>query len=145
MTITSETTIPSPQPPDERTAQEGLPMAKGAVWDALLKTIVTFDEETGAYSAVFPDDVKKLEGQILRVSGFILPLESSEKFTHFLLSKRTPTCAFCPPGGPSEIIEVYTKAPIEWDDGLVIIEGKFGFTNNQDLGVFFQLTSAEIR
>ncbi|MDY0029049.1 MAG: DUF3299 domain-containing protein [Pseudobdellovibrionaceae bacterium] len=135
----------SAQPADEREAQDKLPMAKGVVWDTLLKTIVSFNEESGEYSANFPEDVKKFEGQILRVSGFILPLESTDKFTHFLLTKRTPTCAFCPPGGPSEIIEVYTKDPIEWDDGLVQVEGKFGFTNNQNLGVFFQINDAKVQ
>lgn len=143
--ISSTITVSPLQPSDERAVQEGLPMAKGVVWDTLLKTIVSFNDQTGEYSAKFPDEVKKFEGQVLRVNGFILPLESTDKFTHFLLSKRTPTCPFCPPGGPSEIIEVYTKSPIEWDDGLVQVEGKFGFTNNQDLGVFFQIKDAEVQ
>ncbi len=142
----SSTITASPlQPSDERAVQDSLPMAKGVIWDTLLKTIVTFNEESSEYSAKFPDEVKKFDGQTLRINGFILPLESTDKFKHFLLSKRTPTCAFCPPGGPSEIIEVYTKDPIEWDDGLVQVDGKFGFTNNQELGVFFQLTNAKVQ
>lgn len=58
--------------------------------------------------------------------------------------KRTPTCPFCPPGTPSEIIEVYTTSPVEWIEDLVEIEGKFGFMDNKEVGVFFKLSDAKV-
>lgn len=131
------------QPGDEREAQNKLPIAKGGIWDTLAKSKVTFNEEKGEYSAVFPDEVKKLSGQTIKVSGFMLPLDSSEKFTHFLLSKRTPTCPFCPPGTPAEIVEVYAEKPTEWVDDLITYEGRFELIDNKDLGVFFKITDAK--
>lgn len=94
--------------------QVALPKANDVPWDTLYKTKVKVDEKTGTYSATFPDEVKKLNGQTIKISGFMLPLENTEKFTQFLLSKHTPTCYFCPPGRPNEIIEVYTTKPTEW-------------------------------
>lgn len=131
------------QPGDEREAQNKLPIAKGGIWDTLAKSKVTFHEDSGEYSAVIPEEVKKLSGQTVKVSGFMLPLESSDKFTHFLLSKRTPTCPFCPPGTPVEIVEVYAVKPTEWVDDLVTYEGKFELIDNKELGVFFKMTGAK--
>lgn len=138
-TYTSTITL---QPTDERSAQDALPKAKDALWETLYKTKVKVDDKTGTYSATFPDEVKKLNGQTVKISGFILPLENSEKFTHFLLSKRTPTCFFCPPGAPNEIIEVYTAKPTEWIEDLVTYEGKFEFTENKEMGIFFKMNDA---
>lgn len=139
---TTDTSMMTLQPTDERIAQDALPKAKDALWETLYKTTVIVDKKTGTYSATFPDEVKKLNGQTLKISGFILPLENSEKFTHFLLSKRTPTCFYCPPGEPNEIIEVYTTKPIEWTGDLVTYEGQFELMENKEMGVFFQITNA---
>lgn len=141
-TTTTITDVLQLQPQDERNAQNSLPMAKDALWATLGKTKIKVDEEKGIYSAEFPDEVKKLNGQTVKISGFILPLESDEKFTHFLLSKRTPTCFFCPPGAPNEIIEVYSVKPIEWVEDLVTYEGKFELTDNQEMGVFYKMSDA---
>lgn len=138
-TFTSTITL---QPQDERSAQDALPIAKDALWDTLTKTKIKVDEKKGLYNATFPDEVKKLNGQTIKISGFMVPLESEEKFSHFLLSKRTPTCFFCPPGEPNEIIEVYSEKPTEWLEELVTYEGKFELIDNKEMGVFFKMTGA---
>ncbi len=140
-TVETSTTI-TLQPTDERKAQDSLPKAKDALWDTLYKTEVKVDDKTGTYSAIFPNEVKKLNGQTVKISGFMLPLESTEKFTHFLLSKRTPTCFFCPPGAPNEIIEIYAAKPTEWIEDLITYEGKFELMENKEMGVFFKLSDA---
>lgn len=130
------------QPSDERSVQDALPKAHDALWDTLYKTKIEVDKKTGDYSATFPNEVQKLNGQTIKISGFMLPLENSEKFTHFLLSKRTPTCFFCPPGEPNEIIEVYAAKPTEWVEDLVTYEGKFQLTRNKENGIFFRMLNA---
>ncbi len=133
---------PGGQPTTERQAQDTLPMAKDALWDTLSKTMVTMNEKTATYTAIFPDNVQELTGQTIKISGFILPLESTEKFTHFLLSKRTPTCFFCPPGEPNEIIEVFAEKPTKWADDLVTYQGQMTLIQGADTGIFFQLKNA---
>jgi hypothetical protein len=92
-----------------------------------------------------PDEVSALDGHKVTITGFMLPLESSEKFTHFLLSKRTPTCPFCPPGEPNEVIDVTATKPVEWAEDAVKVTGIFGLMDDRKFGMFFKLTKAEFR
>ena len=131
------------QPLDERKAQDALPKANDPMWDILTKCKVHLDQKAYKYSIEYTPEVKAMEGKQVTVSGFVMPLESTETFSHFLLSKRTPTCFFCPPGEPNEIVEVFTKKPIKWSDGIVVVTGTFKFTKNPELGLFFQLKDAD--
>ncbi|NDF12628.1 MAG: DUF3299 domain-containing protein [Proteobacteria bacterium] len=134
---------PVGQPSEERKAQEALPQSHDSLWDMLAKCKVTFDKKKYVFTLDYTPEVKALEKKQITASGFILPLESTDTFSHFLLSKRTPTCPFCPPGKPNEIIEVFTKKPMDWDEGIVAITGTMKFTNNTEMGLFFQLKDAE--
>lgn len=132
------------QPSDERKAQDALPKSQHALWNTLTKTKIHLDKKQGLYSATYPDEVKALVGTEITISGFMLPLEATEKFTHFLLSKRTPTCAFCPPGEPNEIIDVWLEKPVKWDDNLIAVIGTFTLINNPEFGMFFKLDKAKL-
>lgn len=132
------------QPLDERSAQDALPTSHHAMWAMLGKCKLEVDDKNYRFSIHFTDEVKKLSGQSITVSGFMLPLEPTEKFTHFLLSKRTPTCAFCPPGEPNEIIEVFSTSPVTWSDNLVTVTGQFILSNDGDKGLFFQMKQATL-
>lgn len=140
--VVSESENITLQPQDERAAQDALPKAHDTLWTTLGKAKITLDENKGTYDAKLTDDIKKLDGQKISISGFIVPLEATETFKHFLLSKRTPTCFFCPPGEPNEIIEVFTDKPVPWDEDLVVYEGTFSLTKNADMGIFFKMTGA---
>ena len=132
------------QPLDERKAQEALPMSQSPIWQILGKTKITADDKQGYFNAVIPAAVKALAGKEVTVSGFMMPLESKEKFTHFLLAKRTPTCPFCPPGEPNEIIEVWTGKAVSYTENVITVKGIFALMNNRDMGVFFKLKEAKI-
>lgn len=132
------------QPMDERQAQQLLPMSHDPTWDVLGETKIGYDDNTGLYSATMPAKVKALDGKVVTITGFMLPLESSEKFTHFLLSKRTPTCPFCPPGEPNEVILVTVSEPVEWIDDAVKVTGTFGMMNEREFGMFFKITKAKV-
>ena len=138
----------SGQPPEERAAQEQLRKSKDTLWDdfAECKISTTADimNDRYLYNITYTPKVKKLEGEEITISGFMLPLEPAEKFKHFLLSRRTPTCAFCPPGQPNEIIDVWTDKPVTWNENIVKVTGKLKFMENKELGVFFQLKDAKI-
>jgi hypothetical protein len=131
------------QPLDERAAQSSLPQSPDKLWDNLAEADINSNLETGVISAKMPDSIKAMAGKPLKISGFMMPLEAEEKFTHFLLSRRTPTCAYCPPGEPDELIEVFSTKATEWDEGLVTYEGTLELINNQDMGLFYRLNQAE--
>jgi uncharacterized protein len=135
----------STQPLDERKAQDALPKSQHPMWHTLGKTKIIVDQKEGYYSAVFPPEIKLLEGTQVTVSGFILPLESNEKFKHFLLSKRTPTCPFCPPGEPNEIIDVWLANPISYSENIITVKGTFELMNDREMGLFFKLKNAQVK
>ncbi len=131
------------QPSDERQAQEALPKSNDAMWLVLGKTKIDTDLKKGTFRATYPDEVKALVGKEITISGFILPLAATEKFKHFILSKRTPTCPFCPPGEPNEIVDVWLEQPIAWNEDVVKVTGTFELMNNPELGMFFKITKAK--
>jgi len=132
------------QPLSERKAQEALPTSSHPLWQTLRKTKIHVDEKKGLYSATFPAEVKTLSGKEMTLSGFMLPLESTDKFRHFLLSSRTPTCPFCPPGEPNEVIDVRTEKPIGYSEELITVKGRFELMNDREMGLFFKLSNAKL-
>ena len=132
------------QPLEERKAQDKLPKSKDPMWVLLAKTKIHLEEKKGLYSAAYPDEVKALVGTQVTISGFMLPLEATEKFKHFIISKRTPTCPFCPPGEPNEIADVWLETPVKWSEDVVKVTGTFELMNNAQLGMFFKITKAKI-
>jgi hypothetical protein len=50
---------------------------------------------------------------------------------------------FCPPGQPTEIIEVHSKEAIAWTDDIVSLNGHFKLINNAEKGIYFELLDAE--
>ena len=133
------------QPADERKAQQALPQSKDPMWEKLAKTKISFDDKKGLYSATYPEEIKAIEGKPFAINGFMMPLEATETFNRFILSRRPPSCPFCPPGEPNEIIEVFTQKPTKWREEAITVSGTFGFTNQQELGMFFTLKQATIK
>jgi hypothetical protein len=134
----------SAQPTDERKAQDNLPKSNDPMWAVLGKTKIHLDAKAWRYSATFPPDIKAMAGKPITISGFMLPVETTEKFRHFILSKRTPTCPFCPPGEPNEIADVWLTDPVKWDEDTVKVTGTFSLMNNPELGMFFKIDKAKI-
>ncbi len=77
-------------------------------WDLLYK----LDYKTGQ----MPDEVKAIDGQRVRMAGFIVPL--SDDYTvlsEFLLVPDAQACIHVPPPPPNLIIHVHLKEPIPRD------------------------------
>ena len=129
----------------ERSAQAKLPQGKSAIWATLRQTRIGVNEAKGLFTATHPPAVKALAGQSISLAGFIMPLDAETRGTHFLLSKYTPVCAFCPPGEPNEVVEVHSAKPIAFVEQLVIVTGKFALENKGENGLFFQMTGASVR
>ncbi|MFV0297069.1 MAG: DUF3299 domain-containing protein [Hyphomicrobiaceae bacterium] len=133
------------QEPGERSAQARLPQGQSPLWATLRQTKIGVDDARGIFTARFPPPVKALAGKTVSLSGFIMPLDAQSRGTHFLLSKYTPVCAFCPPGEPNEVVEVRTAKPIAFVEKLVTVTGNFALENNGEKGLFFQMSSASVR
>jgi hypothetical protein len=132
------------QPTDERAAQKTLPWARDPFWTTLHTTQIKEDARRGMFLAMHSPQVKALAGQTLTITGFMLPLESDMTTTHFLLSKYTPVCFFCPPGQPNEIVEVRTSRPVKAGYDLIKVSGRFALQSNGEQGLFFRLDGASV-
>jgi hypothetical protein len=84
-------------------------------------------------------DVKAMNGKKITISGFMVPIESKEKFGHFLLSRRAPSCPFCPPAEPNEMMEVFSAKPVRWQENLVTLSGTLILVNDAKREIFFQM------
>lgn len=133
------------QAPGERQAQARLPQGRSPLWAVLRTTRINVDEARGLFTATHPPAVRALVGKKVTLSGFVMPLDAATRGNHFLLSKYTPVCAFCPPGEPNEVVEVHTARAIVFSAKLVSVTGTFGLENNGDNGLFFQMASAIVQ
>jgi hypothetical protein len=133
------------QPGEERVAQQKLPQAPDALWRTLATTRIQEDLERGVFTASHSAEVRALAGRTLTLSGFVMPLEAEPRFRHFLLSRYTPVCDFCPPGGPNEVVEVWSERPIAPTYALMRVTGRFSLTNNGEKGLFFRLDGADVQ
>ena len=128
----------------ERSAQARLPQGRSPLWSTLRTTRISEDDARGVFKADHPPAVRALVGKTVTIPGFIMPLDAAVRGNHFLLSKYTPVCAFCPPGEPNEVVEIRTARPIAYSAKLVSVTGKFALENKGDNGLFFQMLDAQV-
>lgn len=129
--------VPAQQQPYDGT------WSQDPAWDLLRTTRLTTDARGMVHAAV-PPKVKALTGHDFTVSGFILPIEASLKFQHFILSRYSPQCPFCPSGAPNEVIEINSKKPVQANNYMVFLKGRFSVQNNVEQGLFFRMDDAEL-
>ncbi|CAN5382959.1 hypothetical protein BH09PSE2_BH09PSE2_17990 [soil metagenome] len=135
---------PPSQPAAERARQNPLPQSKDPLWTTLAKTEVSSDPAKGIYIAHHPDAVRALDGHEITVSGYMLQTDPLPPFTHFILSRRTPVCAFCPPGEPNEAIEVFVRRFIGMKPGLVSVHGLLHAQKDGSQSLIFVLSNSEV-
>lgn len=127
------------QAPGERAAQLKLPTSQAPIWATLRKTKIGENAKRGIFTASFPDEVEALNGTQVTVSGFMLPMDTAPRSKHFLLSRYTPVCFFCPPGQPNEVVEVISKPGVKLTGNMVTLSGRLSLINDGEKGLFFRL------
>ena len=111
------------------------------LWKSFAECKLKTDKDF-SYSITYTPKVRALNGREITISGFMLPLEAKERSNHFLLERRAPTCAFCPPGAPNEVLEVFSALPMKWEENLVTLTGVLVLPKDGKGGVFFQMKNA---
>ncbi|MEI7445445.1 MAG: DUF3299 domain-containing protein, partial [Burkholderiales bacterium] len=88
----------------------------------------------------FPPAVRKLDKQDVKLVGFMMPLQTGEKQSHFLLTVTSQTCAFCIPVGPEGIVEVKAKTPVRVTFDPIVVAGRLEVLRDDPLGVYYRLS-----
>jgi hypothetical protein len=111
----------------------------GTVPWTLLASVSTRPEK-GRLVPTFPPAVRDLHNTVVKVQGFMMPLQAAAGHTHFILSASSSTCAFCVSGGPETMIEVRTKRPVKYSIDPLIIEGRLAVLTSDPSGLYYRLT-----
>jgi uncharacterized protein len=91
----------------------------------------------------FSKEILALDQQPVRILGFMMPLDMTEKQRHFLLSAVPASCPFCMPAGPEAIVEVTSKQPVKFGFDPIIMSGKLSLLKNDQSGMLYRMSDAE--
>ena len=118
-----------------------LPQMEGMVdWSLLAQ--VDIQARKDRYVPKFSPQVQALDGKEIRLAGYMLPLENKGKQKRFLLSRATPHCAFCMPGGPEAIAVVEARAGIAFTMDPIVVTGRLVLQSNDPGSMFYKLVDA---
>jgi hypothetical protein len=90
----------------------------------------------------YSDEIEALDGQQVKLMGFIYPLEGGLEHERFLLTAWPPSCPFCLPAGPSQMVEVFCAEPIEFTDGAIMVAGEFELLHDDPSGMYYRMRDA---
>jgi hypothetical protein len=121
------------------------------IWALLSKTrfVEKLNREYGMYFLypIFPDELKALEGKLVEVTGFYIPLDVSTSEFAVLSKFPNAECFFCGGAGPESIVVAYLKNKpfkrIKVDE-IITIKGKLKLNDSDIDELNFILMDAEI-
>lgn len=95
----------------------------------------------------FAPEVQKLDGNEITITGYIFPLQASGDQVHFLLSAYPPSCPYCLPGTPTELIEVTDSDPVKFTYEPITVHGTFKLLRGDALkeGMFYRMTHVHLK
>ncbi len=74
---------------------------------------------------VFSEGIKKLDGEIVTVKGFIIPTEGYRSHKEFIFSAFPYSmCFFCGGAGPETVMEVITAEAVKYTAEAITLRGK---------------------
>jgi hypothetical protein len=82
----------------------------------------------------FPAELSKIEGQRVRISGFMLPFADTDKFEQLLLVKLPGGCYFCSAPPPTAVVfirRLATDPPLQYTEDLISFEGVLHLWNSK--------------
>ena len=122
---------------------------KENLWKTLAKITYKkeFDELMGFKidKPVFSEDIKKMEGEIVTVKGFIIPVEGYKSHKEFILSAFPYSmCFFCGGAGPETVMEVVSKDPVKYTAEAITVRGKLELNADDINRLMYALSEVEL-
>ena len=105
---------------------------------------IVADQAKGEYRATFSPALTKENGVRFGIAGYMLPVEATTRSRHFVLTRRSAGCPFCPPNEPTEAIEVFALKPIAYTQSPVTVTGTLRLVARSEQGLFFRLEGAKV-
>lgn len=93
----------------------------------------------------FSEELKKLDGQMVLMQGYMFPLESEEAQSLFLFGPFPVSCPFHYHVGPDLIIEARSKDNIKFEWDAINIRGRLELVpRDDDFNIFYRLHEVEL-
>jgi hypothetical protein len=122
-------------------APQPLPERKDVVsWKTLAQ--VELIKQKDRYVPQFSSNVAALDKKEVKIQGFMMPLETGDRQSHFVLSAMPTTCSFCLPGGPESMVEIKTKKPVKYTFEPIVMTGRLAVLKDDPTGVFYRIVDA---
>lgn len=102
------------------------------------------DQATRKIVPQFSNEILALDKKLVRVYGFMMPLDMTDQKKHFLLSAVPPSCPFCMPAGPEALVEVMSKRPVKYAFEPIIMMGKLSSLSNDQSRMLYRMSDAEL-
>ncbi len=116
------------------------PMPPKIAWETL--GLAKTGGKSSPTSVEFPAALTPLDGKVVLVTGFMVPLEAKAEQTRFLLTAQPQDCEFCIEGGPSTFIEV-RSVPLRFSSKPFTLVGRFKLLRDDASGMYYRLTETE--
>lgn len=118
------------------------------MWQALSKVTYEkqYDELLGfkVDVPVFADAIKEMEGEIIEISGYIVPVEGYKSHEEFVFSAYPYNmCFFCGGAGPETVMEVTATEPVKYATERIVLRGKLLLNNDDVNRLMYILVDAE--
>ena len=134
--------VDAPLPPSPYMGKP-LPELKGVVsWKTLAQ--VQAVRQKDRFVPRFSSNVAALDKKEIRLQGFMMPLDMGEKQQRFILSAVPPSCSFCLPAGPDQLVEVQARTPVKYGFEPIVVSGRFAVLKDDEMGLYYRLTDAVV-
>ncbi|WP_298720121.1 hypothetical protein [uncultured Ferrovibrio sp.] len=118
------------------------PSVEGALdWDLLgLAGETRFVD--GAISR-FPEALRQLDGQEVRITGYMMPFQDGEAHEEFLLGALQFHCVSCMASDLSRLIAVRAKVPVTYSERPVLLRGILRLLEDAQSPLYYRLDAAQ--
>ena len=138
-----------PTTPDNTPRKPHPAPEEGKVQEMAIKDLGNFDYDADKGGNI-PDDVKKLSGSMVRLHGYMIPIDQAERISKFALVPSLFACCFGQPPQIQHIIIVECPAgkAVSYYPDELSVEGKLTVDEKKEDGVItsvFQLTTTSVK
>lgn len=103
-------------------------IAQEGTWKKLsnITFVKKYDELMGfkVDMPVFSEEIKEMEGEVITLKGYIIPVEGYKSHKEFVFSAYPYNmCFFCGGAGPETVMEVFADEAIKYSADPIVIKG----------------------
>ena len=91
---------------------------------------------------IFPQRLAALHQSLVRIQGFMMPLDPGQEQRRFLLTSVPLTCSFCTPGGAESMVEVRTREPVKYTTSALVMQGRLHVLAQDPTGLYYRMSDA---